>query len=79
MPAGKKRSTSTKVSGPNRLSEGDSAKARAAAAAAAAALTAAGSGCRFLGHDFAEGETICYRSKVWICSGGSWAKTAVDC
>jgi hypothetical protein len=77
MPDSIKRSS--KTVGPNRLPEGDRAKATAAAAAASAALTAAESGCRFLGQDFAEGDTICYRSKVWICSGGSWARTSVNC
>lgn len=72
-------------SGPNRHpdlpSDPGQAKATIAAATAAAASASAGegSGCRFLGHNFGDGETICYDDKVWICTMGRWVKTDVSC
>lgn len=68
--------TPRRAAGPNRIREGDPA---VAAAAFAAAPAATGNACRFLGHDFDEGETICYRGKTWICFGGHWSKTEVSC
>jgi hypothetical protein len=66
----------SRPTGPNRLKDGNPS---VAAAAFAAAPAATGSVCRFLGHDFQEGETICYRGKTWICFGGQWSKTDVAC
>lgn len=71
--------------GPNRFPEAKAQDAGsapgivAAATAAAAAVAAQGAGCRFLGHDFAEGEKICYRDEIWVCAMGQWARTGVAC
>jgi hypothetical protein len=35
--------------------------------------------CRFLGKVFYEGDTICYDSSEWVCSGGDWQKTGRSC
>jgi hypothetical protein len=74
-----------RLTGPNRFpdpnggSEAAAQTVAAATAAAAAVVAVQSAGCRFLGHDFAEGETICYRNEVWVCSLGQWARTGVDC
>ena len=74
---------SKRTAGPNRFPEprGTDPAATLATATAAAAAAAAlqGAGCRFLGQDFVEGDTICYRDEVWICSLGQWTRTGVAC
>lgn len=80
-----KHTRGNRLIGPNLFPEHRSKDAAAAAKkveaamAAAAAVSLQGTSCRFLGHDFAEGETICYRDEVWVCSLGQWARTGVRC
>jgi len=58
-----------KTAGPNLYPE-----ARTDAQRAALTVT-----CQYLGRVYYEGDTICYRHKAWVCTGGSWAPTGADC
>lgn len=44
-----------------------------------AQLAALQSPCRYLGREFYEGDTICYRGDEWRCSAGNWIETGEKC
>jgi len=35
--------------------------------------------CLFLGKEYQQDETVCWRSRLWRCDGGSWVKTDEAC
>ena len=48
-------------------------------ATAAGDSAALGSSCRYFSQTFAEGETICFQGREWVCSAGAWVATGNAC